>query len=53
MAVDAAGQEICNEPAVAVMIGAFPEDELRLIELQAIDVTGFESTGGPPCVQDA
>lgn len=38
------GAEYYDQPAVAVMLASFPESEFRMIEPQAIDVSGFIDT---------
>ncbi len=35
------GEEFYDRPAIAVMLGSFADTEFRMIEPQAIDVTGF------------
>lgn len=38
------GEEIYDRPAVAVMLGSFPDADFRMIDPQAIDVSGFVET---------
>jgi small ligand-binding sensory domain FIST len=38
------GEEFYDTPTIAVMLGAFDSDDFRVIEPQAIDVSGFVAT---------